>query len=157
MIQQEPFEFANVFDARLSVRAPAAAWWKAKGRRKAGFGARILGKGAIAVTPAAHDIGFRRIPEDRSYGGRQRKWDRRGGGPLADGDSASDIRLERARPKAGRCESQDPLHNPDAARTGDVVVPFAVTLRTLTCVVPPRERSLRERDTRIAIADTGVP
>src|SRR6185369_17882601 len=127
MIEQEPFEFTNVFE-RPAIREDARGIYRqsiVEGERltrksDAGFRPDILGKCAIAVTPAAHNIeAFKREPGriDLTVTGSASSI-----GPmtielLADRDSPSYIRFEGGH-TAGRggVEAEDAFHDPNATK-----------------------------------------
>ena len=126
VIQQEPFEFANVFE-RPSIRQGAAGIdrqpevesERLTRKTDAGFRFHILGICAIAVAPAAHHIeAFEREPRrvDRTVAGCAGCI-----GPmtiklLANGDGTPDIGFEsRHASGLSDVDAEDPFDDPDAA------------------------------------------
>ena len=168
MIEQEPFEFADVFEGAAIgegaggvYRQPVVESERLTRKADAGFRLRTLGEGAIAVTPAAHHI--------EAFEGESRRIDLTVAGSacgigavavelLADGDRASDIRLKcgHARGRGG-VEAEDALHDPDAAQNGRRCSPIRGHLENARLSQDSaadgvfRERDLAHRDS----ADAG--
>ena len=112
VIEQEPFEFANVFEgAAIGERAggiyrqPVVEGERLTRKADAGFRLRTLGKGAIAVAPAAHDIeAFERESRriDLTVAGSASGIGAVAVELLADGDRASYIRLKSGHARGRR-------------------------------------------------------